>query len=68
METRKHKPIFTTGEAETSYLDIQAEVGISKHIGGLAATDTLHRLCHLEAQEVLKIGCGIGVGPAYIAK
>jgi ubiquinone/menaquinone biosynthesis C-methylase UbiE len=38
-------------------------------MGGLAATDTLHRLCHLEeAQEVLEVGCGIGVGPAYIAK
>ena len=69
METRKHNPIYTTGDAEPTYLDIQAEVGISKHMGGFAATDTLHRLCHLdEAQEVLEAGCGIGVGPAYIAK
>lgn len=69
METKKHKPIYTTGEAEPTYLDIQAEVGISKHMGGLAATDTLHRLCRLEqVQEVLEVGCGIGVGPAYIAK
>jgi len=69
METKEHKPIYTAGDAEPTYLDIQAEVGITKHMGGLAATDTLHRLCHLEeAQEVLEVGCGIGVGPAYIAK
>jgi ubiquinone/menaquinone biosynthesis C-methylase UbiE len=69
METEEHKPIYTTGDAEPTYLDIQAEVGITKHMGGLAATDTLHRLCHLEkAQEVLEVGCGIGVGPAHIAK
>jgi ubiquinone/menaquinone biosynthesis C-methylase UbiE len=61
--------LSTTGDAEPSYLDIQAEVGITKHMGGFEATDTLHRLCHLdEAQEVLEVGCGIGVGPAYIAK
>ena len=69
METKQHKPIYTTGDAEPTYLDIQAEVGITKHMGGFEATDTLHRLCHLdEAQEVLEVGCGIGVGPAYIAK
>ena len=44
METKKHKPIYTKGDAEPTYLDIQAEVGISEHMGGLAATDTLHRL------------------------
>ena len=59
------QPIFE----EPTYLDIQAAVGISKHTGGYAATDELHRLCHLEeAQEVLDVGCGIGVGPAYIAR
>jgi ubiquinone/menaquinone biosynthesis C-methylase UbiE len=69
METEKHKPIYTTGDADPTYLDIQAEVGITKHMGGYAATDTLHRLCHLEeAQEVLEVGCGIGVSPAYIAR
>jgi ubiquinone/menaquinone biosynthesis C-methylase UbiE len=69
METKEHKAIYTTGDAEPTYLDIQAEVGITKHMGGFEATDRLHRLCHLdEAQEVLEVGCGIGVGPAYIAK
>jgi ubiquinone/menaquinone biosynthesis C-methylase UbiE len=51
------------------YLDFQAEVGITKHVGGFAATDELLSLCHIEdAKEVLNIGCGIGVGVAYIAR
>ena len=69
MDTGEHNAVYTTGDAEPTYLDIQAEVGISKHMGGLAATERLHRLCHVEeAQEVLEAGCGIGVGPVHIAK
>jgi ubiquinone/menaquinone biosynthesis C-methylase UbiE len=52
-----------------TYLDIQAEAGITKHFGGYAATDELYESCHLgETQEVLEVGCGIGAGPVYIAK
>jgi SAM-dependent methyltransferase len=51
------------------YLSFQALVGITKHNGGFAATNELLSLCHIEqAREVLNIGCGIGVGSAYIAK
>jgi ubiquinone/menaquinone biosynthesis C-methylase UbiE len=51
------------------YLDMQAYGGITKHIGGREATDTLLALCHIEnAHEVLNVGCGIGVSSAYIAK
>lgn len=51
------------------YLDMQAEVGITKHVGGYAATDELLALCHIEnARETLNVGCGIGVGVAYIAR
>jgi arsenite methyltransferase len=54
---------------ELTYLDIQAAVGVSKHMGGFEATRELLSLCHIEgAQEVLDVGCGIGVGPAHIAK
>ena len=53
----------------SQFLDMQAAIGITKHIGGLAATDELLSLCHVEdAHEVLNVGCGIGVEPAYIAK
>jgi arsenite methyltransferase len=52
-----------------NYLDMQAYVGITKHNGGFEATNALLSLCHIEdAQEVLNVGCGIGVGPAYIAR
>jgi SAM-dependent methyltransferase len=58
-----------TGQTGLGYLDIQAAVGISKHMGGYPATDELHRLIALhQAAEVLEIGCGIGVGPVYIAQ
>jgi ubiquinone/menaquinone biosynthesis C-methylase UbiE len=52
-----------------SYLDFQAQVGITKHNGGPEATTTLLSRCHMEeAEEVLYVGSGIGVGPALIAK
>ncbi len=59
----------TTANAGLTYLDMQAYVGITKHIGGRAATDELLTLCHVtQAREVLVVGCGIGVSCAYIAK
>ena len=52
-----------------AYLGMQAYVGITKHIGGRAATDELLALCHIgQAREVLNVGCGIGISCAYIAK
>jgi arsenite methyltransferase len=55
--------------SEATFLDMQASVGITKHIGGLEATNELLALCRIEAaREVLNVGCGIGVGSAYVAK
>lgn len=55
--------------ADSKFLDMQASVGITKHIGGFDATNELLALCQIEdAREVLNVGCGIGVGSAYIAK
>jgi ubiquinone/menaquinone biosynthesis C-methylase UbiE len=52
-----------------AFLDMQALVGVTKHPGGFAATDELLALCHIEAAaEVLSVGCGIGVAPAYVAR
>jgi SAM-dependent methyltransferase len=52
-----------------SFLEHQARIGISVHLGGLPATRRLLSLCHVaEASEVLDIGCGIGIGPAHIAR
>jgi SAM-dependent methyltransferase len=51
------------------YLDMQAYVGITKHNGGFGATNELLSLCHIKkAQEVLNVGCGIGVGSTYVAR
>ena len=51
------------------FFGMQAAVGVTKHMGGLAATQELLALCQVqEADEVLDVGCGIGAGPAYIAK
>jgi arsenite methyltransferase len=62
----KENPMTTQSP---TYLDVQAEVGITKHLGGFTATDELLALCHVaEAKEVLYVGAGIGVGPAYIAR
>ena len=55
--------------SDVGFLDMQAHVGITKHVGGIEATDELLSLCHIQdAHEVLNVGCGIGVGSAYIAK
>lgn len=51
------------------FLDMQALIGVSKHLGGFEATNELLSLCHIEtAREVLDAGCGIGVGPAYLVR
>jgi ubiquinone/menaquinone biosynthesis C-methylase UbiE len=60
---------ITNAQSGIKYLDMQAYVGITKHIGGREATDELVYLCHIEdAREILNVGCGIGVSSAYIAK
>jgi ubiquinone/menaquinone biosynthesis C-methylase UbiE len=59
----------TTAQPGIKYLDMQAYVGITKHIGGREATDELLALCHIgQAREVLNVGCGIGISSAYIAR
>ena len=54
---------------QPSFLEHQARIGISVHLGGLPATRRLLSLCHVaQTSEVLDIGCGIGIGPAYITR
>lgn len=69
MSNREENAVYSSGEGKPTYLDVQATIGISKHMGGYTATDEMHALCHLDrAEEVLDVGCGIGVGSAYVAK
>lgn len=56
-------------EKKQTIFDFQAEVGLTKHLGGLGATEELIELCHIdEGKYVLDVGCGVGVTPCFIAK
>jgi ubiquinone/menaquinone biosynthesis C-methylase UbiE len=61
--------IEKNASSDVGFLDMQAHIGVTKHVGGIEATDDLLSLCHVEdACEALNVGCGIGVGSVYIAK
>ncbi len=66
MKALRSDPADARGER---FFDMQAAIGITKHVGGIEATRELLALCHVgHASEVLDVGCGIGAGPAYIAR
>jgi arsenite methyltransferase len=51
------------------FFDFAAEVGLTKHIGGVEATEEIARLCHIdESKYVLDVGCGAGVTACYLAR
>ncbi len=53
---------------QPGFFDFAAEVGLTKHIGGVGATDALMELCHTgKGKYVLDVGCGVGVTPCYLA-
>ena len=42
---------------------------MTKHMGGLKATETLVRLCHIDQGEyILVVGCGVGTTACYLAR
>jgi len=58
-----------TPYSNNKYLEMQAYVGITKHNGGLEATNELLSLCRIEAaREVLNVGCGVGATSTYIVR
>jgi ubiquinone/menaquinone biosynthesis C-methylase UbiE len=54
---------------QQTFFDFAAEVGITKHIGSLEATEALIELCHIgKGKYTLDVGCGVGVTPCSIAR
>ncbi|MBC8331226.1 MAG: class I SAM-dependent methyltransferase [Anaerolineae bacterium] len=50
------------------YFDMQAKMGHTKHLGGLAATQKLAEFCHLApGTMLLNVGAGAGISAAYMA-
>ncbi len=59
----------TSSEAGFSYFEIQAHWGVTKHMGGLRATDRLAELCHIgQDKHILEIGSGVGVSTCHLAR
>jgi ubiquinone/menaquinone biosynthesis C-methylase UbiE len=49
--------------------DYQAEVGLTKHMGGLEATEKFIRLCEIGPEDsVLDVGCGVGQTAVLLVK
>ena len=56
-------------ELENPYFDVQAEMGTTKHAGGLNATKELMELCHVDEKKyLLVVGSGSGISACKIAK
>jgi arsenite methyltransferase len=54
---------------QSGFFDFAAEVGLTKHIGGVEATEAIIRLCHIFPDAyVLDVGSGVGVTPCFLAK
>jgi len=69
IENKKPLSPKETLEPEPSYFALQAMWGVTKHMGGLKATEELVELCHIDkGKHVLEVGCGTGMTACYLAK
>ena len=67
QETQSHSA--GTPDSEFSYFEFMADIGLTKHIGGQAATDELLELCHImPGHYVLDVGCGVGITACHLAR
>ena len=52
-----------------TFFDFAAEVGLTKQIGGVGATEELAALCGIGPDSyILDVGCGVGITPCFLAK
>ncbi len=69
MGSKKRSSPENTSESRNAYFEVQAYWGVTKHMGGLEATEQLVELCYINQDKyVLVVGCGVGVTPCYLAK
>ena len=60
---------MNTVEKEDHFFDFAAEVGLTKHLGNVDATDRLTELCQIDrGAYVLDVGCGSGATAVYLAQ
>ncbi|HUV80453.1 MAG TPA: class I SAM-dependent methyltransferase [Candidatus Bathyarchaeia archaeon] len=69
MKNKKQSSRKELSDLKNPYFDLQAEMGFTKHVGGLKATNELIELCHIDKDTyVLDVGCGVGMTACNIAK
>ncbi|MCA9905241.1 MAG: class I SAM-dependent methyltransferase, partial [Anaerolineae bacterium] len=69
MEDQQVLTPETKSDSGYDPFEIQAEFGITKHMGGVDATDILAKHCQIDAgSHVLDAGCGVGITPISLAQ
>jgi SAM-dependent methyltransferase len=59
----------TIAQEQSIYFNLLADIGHTKHIGGLKATGRLMELIAPQSgNQVLDVGCGVGIAPVFMAK
>ena len=55
--------------SDIQFFDFAAQAGLTKHLGGLEATDELIQHCKItKDKHILDVGCGVGQTAEYIAR
>lgn len=64
-----NKLLKKISELKNPYFGLQAEINITKHMGGFKATRELINLCHISKNKyILDVGCSVGRTVCSIAK